>query len=77
MGLDVPVKAEMYFPYQQITDQPWFIPRDLAIRTVGDTSALVNSVRQAIREVDPDHQSQTLRPCQSCLVRKGRNGSWA
>ena len=54
MGLDVPVKAEMYFPYQQITDQPWFIPRDLAIRTVGDTSALVNSVRQAIREVDPD-----------------------
>ena len=54
MGLDVPVKAEMYFPYQQITDQPWFMPRDLAIRTVGDTSALVNSIRQAIREVDPD-----------------------
>ncbi|HEX5885561.1 MAG TPA: ABC transporter permease [Pyrinomonadaceae bacterium] len=54
MGLDAPVKAEMYFPYQQITDWPWFIPRDLAIRTSGDTSNLVGSVRQIIREVDPD-----------------------
>ena len=54
MGLDAPVKAEMYLPYQQVTDSPWFEPRDLAIRTVGDTSALVNSVRQVIREVDPN-----------------------
>ena len=54
MGLDEPVKAEMYFPYQQITHNPWFIPRDLAIRTSGDTSNLVGSVRQIIREVDPD-----------------------
>ena len=54
MGLDEPVKAEMYFPYQQITDWPFFVPRDLAIRTSGDTSNLVGSVRQIIREVDPD-----------------------
>src|SRR5215213_5222075 len=54
MGLDEPVKAEMYLPYQQVTDWPWFIPRDLAIRTSGDTSNLVGSVRQIIREVDPD-----------------------
>jgi len=53
MGLDEPVKAEMYLPYQQI-DNPWYIPRDLAIRTTGDTSNLVGSVRQIIREVDPD-----------------------
>ena len=33
MGLDEPVKAEMYLPYQQINHNPWFIPRDLAIRT--------------------------------------------
>jgi len=53
MGLDEPVKAEMYFPYQQ--DRTiWYIPRDLAIRTTGDTATLVGSVRQAIREVDPD-----------------------
>ena len=54
MGLDEPVKAEMYLPYQQIAHNPWFIPRDLAIRTSGDTTNLVGSVRQAIREVDPD-----------------------
>jgi putative ABC transport system permease protein len=54
MGIDEPVKAEMYFPYQQITHNPWFIPRDLAIRTTGATSNLVASVRQIIREVDPD-----------------------
>jgi putative ABC transport system permease protein len=54
MGLDEPVKAEMYVPYQQVTDWPFFIPRDLAIRTSGDTSNLVSSVRQIIREVDPD-----------------------
>src|SRR5215212_11795299 len=53
MGLDEPVKAEMYFPYQQ-DDTIWFAPRDLVIRTNGDTSNLVGSVRQIIREVDPD-----------------------
>ena len=54
MGIDEPVKAEMYLPHRQITHNPWFIPRDLAIRTTGDTSSLVSGVRQAIREVDPD-----------------------
>jgi len=54
MGLDEPVKAEMYFPYQQVNDQPWYTPRDLVIRTSGDTSSLVGAVRQIIREVDPD-----------------------
>jgi putative ABC transport system permease protein len=54
MGIDEPVKAEMYLPYEQITDWPGYVPRDLAIRTNGDTSNLVGPVRQIIREVDPD-----------------------
>ena len=54
MGIDEPVKAEMYLPYQQITDWPGYLPRDLAIRTNGDTSNLAGPVRQIIREVDPD-----------------------
>jgi len=54
MGLTEPVKAEMYLPYQQINHNLWFIPRDLAIRTTGNTSNLVGAVRQIIREVDPD-----------------------
>jgi putative ABC transport system permease protein len=53
MGLDEPVKAEMYLPLRQ-DDNPWYAPRDLAIRTAGDTSNLVGSVRQIISEVDPD-----------------------
>ena len=54
MGLDEPAKAEMYIPYEQITDWPGYVPRDLAIRTNGDTSSLGGAVRQIIREVDPD-----------------------
>jgi len=54
MGLDEPVKAEMYFPYEQIKDQSWYTPRDLVIRTSSETSSLVGAVRQVIREVDPD-----------------------
>src|SRR5689334_3389880 len=53
MGLDEPVKAEMYLPLRQ-DNNPWYAPRDLVIRTSGDTSNLVGSVRQIISEVDPD-----------------------
>jgi len=54
MGLDAPVKAEMYLPYQQVTNYLSYMPRDLAIRTSGDPSSLAGAVRQVIREVDPD-----------------------
>ena len=54
MGLDEPVKAEMYFPYQQQGDYDFYTPRDLVIRTSGDTWNLVPSVRLIVREVDPD-----------------------
>ena len=54
MGLDEPVKAEMYLPYSQIDHNQWFIPRDLAIRASGDPASLIGSVRKAIHEVDPE-----------------------
>jgi putative ABC transport system permease protein len=66
MGLDEPVKAEMYLPYQQI-DHPWFMPRDLAIRTTGNTSNLVGSVRQIIREVDPDQPISNVATMEEVL----------
>jgi len=66
MGLDEPVKAEMYLPYQQI-DHPWFMPRDLALRTTGDTSNLVGSVRQIIREVDPDQPISNVATMEEVL----------
>ncbi len=66
MGLDEPVKAEMYLPYQQI-DHPWFMPRDLAIRTTGNTLNLVGSVRQIIREVDPDQPISNIATMEEVL----------
>ena len=67
MGLDEPVKAEMYLPYQQINHNVWFIPRDLAIRTSGDTSNVVGSVRQIIREVDPDQPISNVATMEELL----------
>lgn len=54
MGLDAPVKAEMYFPYRQITSHGFFRPRDLAIRTNGNPMDLVAAARREIRAVEPD-----------------------
>ena len=54
MGVDAPVKAEMYFPYSQMTSSPWYAPRDLVIRTSSDPTRIVAAVRQEIRAVDPD-----------------------
>jgi putative ABC transport system permease protein len=67
MGLDEPVKAEMYLPYQQVNHNLWFIPRDLAIRTTGNTSNLVGSVRQIIREVDPDQPISNVATMEEVL----------
>lgn len=54
MGMDAPVKAEMYLPYRQITSHLWVAPRDLVIRAAGDPMSLVAAVREEIRAVDPD-----------------------
>jgi putative ABC transport system permease protein len=54
MGLDVPVKAEMYLPFRQVTGFNYFKPRDLVIRTTGDPLELVAAVRREVHAVDPD-----------------------
>jgi len=71
MGLDEPVKAEMYFPYRQITDWLGYIPRDLAIRTSGETSHLVGSVRQIIRDVDADQPISNIATMSEVLGVEG------
>src|SRR6185369_3345518 len=70
MGLDEPVKAEMYFPYQQ--DQTiWYIPRDLVIRTTGAGWQVVPAVRQAIREVDADQPVSNIATMAEVLGTEG------
>ena len=54
MGLDVPVKSEMYLPHRQIMGFQGYKPRDLVIRTTGDPLQLVPAVRREVHAVDPD-----------------------
>jgi putative ABC transport system permease protein len=54
MGLDVPVKAEMYLPFRQVTGFNYFKPRDLVIRTTGNPLDLVVAVRREVHAVDAD-----------------------
>ncbi|HXD34170.1 MAG TPA: ABC transporter permease [Pyrinomonadaceae bacterium] len=54
MGMDQPVKAELYFPYRQITSHRGYAPRDLIVRTSGDPLALVAPVSREIHAIDPD-----------------------
>jgi len=61
MGLDAPVKAEMYLPYSQISDQPWFAPRDLVVRTVAEPMSLVPAIKDAIRAVDAEQPVSNIR----------------
>ncbi len=60
MGLDAPVKAEMYFPYAQAT-QPWFTPRDLVVRTVAEPMSLVPRIKDEIAQVDPEQAVSNIR----------------
>jgi predicted permease len=70
MGLDVPVKSEMYLPYGQVTPWDFYAPRDLAIRTNGDPSGLVGVVREAIRSVDPDQPVSNIATMEEVLGRE-------
>ena len=67
MGPEEPIKAEMYLPFQQITDQPWFAPRDLVLRTSVDPLTVLSAVRSEIRAVDPDQPISNIRTMDEVL----------
>ena len=67
MGLDAPAKAEMYFPYSQIDDQPWFAPRDLVVRTAAEPLGLVAGLKEAVRAVDPEQPVSNIRTFEDIL----------
>jgi predicted permease len=66
MGLDVPVKAEMYFPYRQI-DVFWASPSQLAIRTAGDPISVAAAVRREVWAVDKDQPISNVRTMEEIL----------
>ena len=54
MGMDQPVKQEMYLPFKQVEGFHFFKPRDLVIRTAGDPMQLVAAMRREVHAVDPN-----------------------
>ncbi len=67
MGVDEPVKAEMYFPYQQIKEFKFYAPRDLAIRTTVDPLSIVAAARSEIHQIDPAQPISKVRTMDEVL----------
>jgi len=68
MGLEAAAKAEMFFPYQQLPDMLWNMPRDLMIRTTGDSTGAAASVRQAVWSVDRNQPVSNIRTMDEILA---------
>jgi predicted permease len=67
MGLDAPVKAEMYIPHRQIASFNGYKPRDLAIRTTGDPAGLVAAVGREVHAIDPDQPVSNVATMEDVL----------
>ncbi len=61
MGAEKPTKPEMYMPYQQVANQPWYAPRDLVIRASVPPKSLVTAVTSKVHELDPDQPVSNIR----------------
>ena len=72
MGVDEPVKAEMYFPYQQGIE-PFYTPRELVMRTSVDPLSVVAAATNEIHQVDPDQPVSNVRTLQQVV---GEETSW-
>jgi putative ABC transport system permease protein len=67
MGLDMPPKAEMYLPYSQAPEQPWFAPRDLVVRTTGEPMDLARAAKDQIAAVDAAQAVSNVRRFEDVL----------
>jgi putative ABC transport system permease protein len=68
MGLEAPVKAEMFFPYQQLPRMFWNMPRDLAVRATDDPMSVAAAVRQAVWSVDRNQPVSNIRTMDEILA---------
>jgi putative ABC transport system permease protein len=60
MGLDVPIKAEMYFPAQQI-DMFWASPTYLVVKTASDPTGFVAGLRREVWAIDKDQPISNVK----------------
>ena len=75
MGLEVPPKEEMYFPYWQAKGN-YMMARALAIRTATDPMSLLSAVRQVVWSIDPEQpisDAMTMDDILDREVEQGRN----
>ncbi|MGH9970328.1 MAG: FtsX-like permease family protein, partial [Pyrinomonadaceae bacterium] len=70
IGMDAPVKAEMYLPYRQIVTHFGYAPRDLIIRTTGDPLGLLAGAREQIHAVDPDQPISNIATMSDVLTER-------
>jgi len=75
MGIDEPVKAEMYFPYQQDNDSAFYAPRDLVIRSSGDPLNLVAAASKEIHQIDPNQPISNVRTMADVLGEETKSRS--
>ena len=67
MGLDTAPRPELYIPYRQIDNQPWFAPRDLVVRTASDPMAMADAAKQVVHQADPTIAVSNVRTLDEVL----------
>jgi predicted permease len=55
-GLERPSEPQVYLPYRQMADasMTWYAPKDLVVRSSGNTAALVPAIRRIIAAADAE-----------------------
>lgn len=79
VGIDAPVRAEMYLPYEQVSYNASFAPAALVVRTTGDVVTLVSHIRQAVLDVDPNQPVSSVKTMNEVLAAETsarRVGMW-
>ena len=63
-GLERISEPQVYLSYRQVPDGglPFYMPKDLVIRTTGDPLTLATAVRGIVRTIDPSMPVTDLRP---------------
>jgi putative ABC transport system permease protein len=71
MGLDVPARPEMYFPYRQAFNN-WMVPRDIIIRA-DNPIGLATAARERIWQVDRDQPVSKIATLDDILDHEVQN----
>ncbi|PYU72344.1 MAG: hypothetical protein DMG49_07825 [Acidobacteria bacterium] len=69
MGLAVPPKEEMYFPYWQAKGN-YMMARALAIRTATEPMSLLSAVHQVVQSIDPEQPISDVMTMDDILDRE-------